>query len=70
MGYMLPSGEVADVQFSLNEDRSSPNYHEIEAFAYRIHLDEKGPAVHRNIGLLPTYLIQTNTKKTIRRKNI
>jgi len=39
--YMLPSGEIADVQFSLNDDEQSSNYQKIEAFAYRTTLNEK-----------------------------
>ncbi|MEQ1762124.1 MAG: hypothetical protein ABL984_03155 [Pyrinomonadaceae bacterium] len=36
IGYILPSGEVADVQFSLTEDNNR-----LEAFAYQTRLDEQ-----------------------------
>ena len=35
ISYLLPSGEVVEIQVSLNEDSDSPNYNRLEAFAYR-----------------------------------
>lgn len=40
--YKLPSGEIADVQFSRNDDEQSPSYKMIEAFAYRTKADGEG----------------------------
>lgn len=40
--YILPSGEVVEIQFSLNEDCDTPNYNRLEAFAYRTVREENG----------------------------
>lgn len=40
--YTLPSGEITDIQFSLNEDPATDNFNKIEAFAHQTFIDNEG----------------------------